>query len=103
MRSRILLLVAAWALATTTAFGASYKGRHVDGRWFEGRVMNEDFGAYDCQVRFHDDRAMVRFTSLNLQMEGFLEEEAIADPHRITLYDPRRGMYWTLDVFNLGY
>jgi hypothetical protein len=102
MRSRILLLVAACGLAAVAANAAVYKGRQVDGRWFEGRVVSDDFGAYDCQVRFSGDRAMVRLTNYNLQVEGFLEDEAITDPHRILLHDPKRGMYWTLDVFNFG-
>lgn len=103
MRVRRILGVALVALLCAgSSLAATYKGRRVDGRWFEGRVVNNDFGAYDCQVRFHDDRAMVRFSRFNVQMEGFLEEEAITDAARITLYDPERGVYWTLSVINFG-
>lgn len=102
-RPRIVIaavVAAGWFAAAAGA--ATYKGRNVDNHWFQGRIVNNDFGAYDCQVRFRDDRAQVKFVQYNFQMEGFLEEETIGDPHRITVYDPLRGVYWTLDVFNFG-
>jgi len=102
MRSRVVLVAVALALLADAAQSATYKGRQVDGHWFEGRVENDDFGAYDCQVRFSGDRAMIRLLNYNLQLEGFLDEEDIGDPHRVRLHDPKRGMYWTLDVFNFG-
>lgn len=102
-RRPVLAAIAASAIVAASSPAAVYKGRPVDGRWFDGRVVSDDFGAYDCQVRFHADRASVRLINSNLQIEGFLEEEAIGDPHRILLHDPKRGMYWTLDVYNFGY
>lgn len=100
--SLIAAVVAVALCAVGAAGAATYKGRNVDDHWFQGRVVNNDFGAYDVQVRFREDRAQVKFVQYNFQMEGFLEEEVISDPHRITVYDPLHGVYWTLDVFNFG-
>lgn len=108
--SRGLALTAALTLALGVA-GASladpasaaiYKGRRVDGRWFQGRVVNTTFGAYDCEVRFDGERALIRLRGAGLQLEGFLEDEVITDPREISVEDPRRGVWWTLSVFNLG-
>ncbi len=98
----IPVLLLSGATFATAPQAASYKGRRVDGRWFEGRVVNTTFGAYDCQVRFSGERALIRLPALSLQLEGFLEDEIITDPHDITVEDPRRGVFWTLSVFNLG-
>lgn len=99
---RIGVLVLAGVLCAATSFAATYKGRNVDGHWFDGRATNTTFGSYNCQIRFADDRAMVRIPSLGMQIETFLDDEAISDPHDITVYDPRRGVYWTLSVRNMG-
>ena len=89
-------------LLAGASFAATHGGRRVDGRWFDGRIVNTTFGSYDCQVKFDGDRATLKLHSSNLQIVGFLEEEEIFDPREITLYDPRRGVYWTLSVHNLG-
>ena len=89
-------------LLAGSSLAATHKGRRVDGHWFEGRVVNTTFGSYDCQVKFDGDRATMKLHSSGLQIVGFLEEEEIFDPTEITLYDPRRGVYWTLRVHNLG-
>lgn len=103
MRIRMMAFLAlAGVLLAGSASAAIYKGRRVDGRWFEGRVVSTTFGAYDCQVRFDGERALIRLPALSMQLEGFLEDEVITDPHDITVEDPRRGVYWTLNVFNLG-
>lgn len=98
--------MAALALAGLLVAGASlaatYHGRRVDGHWFNGRILNTTFGSYDCQVKFDGDRATMKLHSSGLQIVGFLEDEEIFDPSDITLYDPRRGVYWTLSVHNLG-
>ena len=99
---RGLPLVVAGMLCATTALAATYQGRCVDGHWFEGRATNTTFGSYNCEIRFADDRAMLKITSLGIQIETFLDDEVISDPHDITVYDPRRGVYWTLSVSNLG-
>lgn len=103
MRIRaIAILALAGVLAAGSAAAAIYKGRRVDGRWFEGRIVSTTFGAYDCEVRFDGDRALIRLPSSGLQITGFLDDEVITDPRDITIEDPRRGVYWTLTVFNLG-
>jgi hypothetical protein len=99
---RIAVLGLAGLLVAGSACAAIYKGRRVDGRWFEGRIVSTSFGAYDCQVKFDGDRATMKLPASGLQIVGFLEEEEIFDPHDITLFDPRRGVYWTLSVHNLG-
>lgn len=99
---RIAVLALAGVLFAGSAFAAIYKGRRVDGRWFEGRIVSTTFGAYDCQVRFDGERALIRLPATSLQINGFLEDEVITDPRDITVEDPRRGVYWTLTVFNLG-
>lgn len=98
----LAIAVLAVTLAGTPGAAAIYKGRRVDGRWYEGRVISTTFGAYDCQVRFDGNRALIRLPATGLQITGFLEDEVITDAHDITVEDPRRGVYWTLTVFNLG-
>lgn len=88
--------------AAAPADAAIYKGRRVDGRWYEGRIVSTTFGAYDCQVRFDGERALVRLHGAGVQINGFLEDELIEDPRQIDVEDPRRGVWWTLSVFNLG-
>ena len=103
MRIRWLAALALLGLVLAgSSLAATHKGRRVDGRWFEGRIVNTTFGSYDCQVRFDGDRATLKMPSSGVQIVGFLEEEEIFDPRDITLYDPRRGVYWTLSVHNLG-
>jgi hypothetical protein len=99
---RVAVLVLAGVLCAASAIAATYKGRRVDGRWFEGRATSTTYGSYTCQVRFDEDHAMVKLASQGMQIEMFLEDEVISDPHDITAYDPRRGVYWTLSVQNLG-
>jgi len=99
---RIVALTLAGALLAGTAGAAVYKGRRVDGRWYQGRIVNTTFGAYDCEVRFDGERALMRLRGAGLQIEGFLEDEVITDPREISVEDPRRGVWWTLSVFNLG-
>ena len=98
---RLLLLVLAGMLVAGTAMSAVYKGRRVDGHWFKGRAINSTFGAYECEVKFDGDRGFVRVPSAGLQIVVFLDEEVILDPHDITAYDPRRGVYWTLNQYVL--
>jgi len=103
MRLRILATITLAGLVLAgTAAAAVYKGRRVDGRWYEGRIVSTTFGAYDCQVRFDGERALVRLQGAGVQINGFLEDEVIDDPRQIDVEDPRRGVWWTLSVFNLG-
>ena len=95
-------LTLAGLLLAGASLAATHKGRRVDGHWFEGRITNSTFGTYDCQVKFDGDRATMKLHSSSLQIVAFLEEEEIFDPGDITLYDPRRGVYWILSVHNLG-
>lgn len=96
-----ILLALAGVLLAGSAVAAVYKGRDVDGHWFEGRATNTTFGAYDCEVKFNGDRALIRLRASGLQIVGMLEEEVILDPHDITVYDPLRGIYWTLSLHDL--
>lgn len=98
----VATITLAAVLCAVTASAAIYRGRRVDGRWYEGRIVSTTFGAYECQVRFDGERALIRLPGSGLQINGFLEDEVITDPHDITVEDPRRGVYWTLSVHNLG-
>jgi hypothetical protein len=101
-RSILLAVLLACALGAATVTAATYQGRRVDGRWYEGRAVSNSFGAYECQIKFDDDRVLLKVPAAGIQIVAFLEDEMITDAHDITVYDPRRGVYWTLDVFNLG-
>ena len=79
---------------------ATFRDRNVDGRWYEGRAVSTTYGAYDCQIKFHGDRVFIRLAGL--EIVGILEDEVLTDPHEIRVNDPKRGVDWTLDCFNLG-
>ncbi len=86
-------------VAASPAFAASYNGRSVDGRWYEGKAVSTTYGAYDCRIQFHDNEVILDLSGL--QIVGVLEEEVIVDPHEIRANDPKRGVDWTIDCFNL--
>ncbi|MFN8588294.1 MAG: hypothetical protein U0704_10900 [Candidatus Eisenbacteria bacterium] len=90
------------ALATSSAtHAATYEGRSVDDRWYEGRAVSTTYGAYRCQIKFHGDRVYFRPEGTSVQVVAFLDEEAITDPHDILARDPKRGVNWTLEVVDL--
>jgi hypothetical protein len=37
-----------------------------------------------------------------VQVVCVLDDEVIADPHGIVAHDPRRGVDWTIDCYDLG-
>jgi hypothetical protein len=98
---RIVLLAFAAALCAATAGAATYRGRLVDGKWFQGRIVNNTFGAYDTYVKFSGDRVLYGSPSGASHFLGTLEEEEIADPRDIQVYDARRGIWWSVTVYNL--
>ena len=102
MTNRWIATVALAALAcASTAVAATYQGRNVDGRWFQGRIVNNTFGAYDTWVRFQEDRVFYGQPSGASHFLGTLEQEEISDTHDIRVYDDRRGIWWSLQVYHL--
>lgn len=86
-------------LGVPPASAATFKGRSVDGHWYEGKAVSTTYGAYDCKLQFHDNEVILDLGGM--QVVGVLEEEAILDPHEIVANDPKRGVDWTIDCFNL--
>ena len=103
MRWASLGLALAALLPFAGARAATYQGRGVDGRWYEGRAVSTTYGAYDCDIRFNGERVYMRLRSRGVQIVGILEDEAISDPHDITVDDPARGVIWSLDCFDLAH
>ena len=100
-RFRNAFLVALALMVPAGAWAASYNGKSVDDRWYEGRAVSTTYGGYRCQIKFHGDRVFFRPESGSVQVVAILDEEVITDPHDILARDPRRGVNWTLEVFNL--
>jgi hypothetical protein len=100
--SRRLLFAACLALAVplTAPSAAVFKGRHVDDRWYDGQAVSTTYGAYTCRIKFHGDQVFLQMAGI--QIVAVLDEEIIADPHEIVAHDPRRGVDWTIDCYNLG-
>jgi len=88
-------------LLPATAPAATFHGRNVDGRWYDGKATSTTYGAFNCQLRFNGDRVFIRPLGSGIQIVGVLDDEAIADPHEIVAHDPRRGVDWTIDCFDL--
>jgi hypothetical protein len=89
------------ALPVASARGATYHGRNVDGKRYQGSVLNQDFGLIDnVEIKFHGDHAYVYLRGGRLLL--ILQDEEITDPHRIPADDPRRGTVWEIDVKDLG-
>lgn len=89
--------------ALTPAQAATFNGRLVDDVWYQARCLCYTFGAFDCMVRFHGDRAFIKIPSEGIQVVGILEDEAIADPHDVLVNDPKRGVNWSIDCLDLGH
>ena len=99
--TRLRLALAATALLLPAALSAAtYHNRSVDDHWYEGRAVSTTYGGYDCRIRFHGDQVFLKLDGV--QVVGVLEDEGIANPHEIVAHDPRRGVDWTIDCFNLG-
>jgi hypothetical protein len=103
--TRILAVVLASVtvcLAATTSPAASYHGRNVDDRRYQGSVLNYDYGMIDgVEVKFHADHAFVYLRGGG-RLVLILQDENIVDPHRIPADDPQRGIVWEISVTDLG-
>ncbi len=81
---------------------ATYNHRSVDGKWYDGKAVSSTYGAYDCQLKFTGDRVLIKLAGASSRVVGVLDDEIITDAHEIVVHDPRRGVDWTLDCYNLG-
>jgi hypothetical protein len=89
-------------LAAAPVLGATFQGKSVDGRRYQGSVLNNDYGLIDdVEIRFHAEHAYVYLRGGN-RLVLILQEEDIVDPHRIPADDPRRGIVWEINVKDLG-
>lgn len=84
------------------AMAATYKGKHVDARWYSGKAVSTTYGGYDnVQIKFEGERVYIKVGGQ--QVVAFLEAESIHDPHEIECNDPKRGVNWVLSVYDLGH
>jgi hypothetical protein len=96
------MIVLGLALASASPLAAAtYQGRPVDDVWYQGRCLCYTYGQFDCQIRFHGDRAFIRIPTEGIQVVGVLEDEIILDAHDIVVNDPKRGVNWSLDCLDL--
>ena len=94
-----LLLV---ALLAAPAWPATFQGRSLDGRRYQGSILNSDYGLIDgVEIKFHDEHAFV-YLHGGGRIVLILEDEEITDPHRIPASDPLRGIVWEISVKDLG-
>ena len=94
-------LLAALPAAPPT-LAATFQGRSVDGRRYQGSVLNNDYGLIDgVEIRFHSEHAYV-YLHGGGRLVLILQDEDIADPHRIPADDPRRGIVWEINVMDLS-
>ena len=94
------LLVA--LLAARPARCATFHGKSVDGRRYQGSVLNNDYGLIDgVEIRFQSEHAYV-YLHGGSRLVLILQDEDIADPHRIPADDPRRGIVWEINVKDLS-
>lgn len=88
-------------LAVEQAAAATFQGRNVDGKRYQASVLNHDYGLIDgVEVRFESERAYVYLRG-GTRLVLVLQDEDIADPHRIPADDPRRGIVWEINVKDL--
>ena len=81
---------------------ATYDGRVIDGHWYNGSAVNHLAGKFDdCRIRFESEKLYVKVPS-GATIVGFMDEEIISDPHEIHVYDPKRSLYWIVDVVDLN-
>ena len=98
----VALAALATVLAATAAPAATYRGRSVDERSYRGSILNYDYGLVDnVEVRFHAEHAYVSLHNGG-RLVLVLQDEEIADPHRIPAEDPRRGILWEICLTDLG-
>lgn len=99
---RIVVTLALSLGLAPLATAATYKGKHVDARWYAGKAVSTTYGGYDnVQIKFEGERVYIKVGGQ--QIVAFLEEESIHDPHEIACNDPKRGVNWVLSVYDLGH
>lgn len=98
--TRVLIALALGPLVAGLLSAAAFRGRNVDGRWYEGRAVSNTYGAYDCRIQFHGENVYLQVGAV--QIVGILDDEVITNPHEILAHDPRRGVDWTINCYNLG-
>jgi hypothetical protein len=103
--ARILAVLVAsltTALVVASSSAASFRGRSVDERRYQGSVLNYDYGLIDgVEVKFHAEHAYIYLRGGG-RLVLILQDETIADPHRIPADDPLRGVVWEISVTDLG-
>jgi hypothetical protein len=88
-------------LAVEEVSAATYQGRNVDGRRYQGSVLNHDFGLIDgVEVQFQSEHAFI-YLHGGGKLVLILQDEEITDPRRIPADDPRRGIVWEINVKDL--
>jgi len=88
-------------LSAEEAGAATFQGKNVDGRRYQGSILNHDYGLIDAvEVCFEAERAYVYLRGGG-RLVLILEDEEIADPHCIRADDPRRGIVWEINVKDL--
>jgi len=88
-------------LAVDDAAAASFQGKNVDGRRYQGSVLNNDDGLIDpVEFSFQSERAYVYLIGGG-KLVLVLQDEDIADPHCIRADDPKRGTVWEINVKDL--
>jgi hypothetical protein len=93
-----LVVACALPLAAPPACAATYRGHSVDSRRYVGSITNADYGKVDgVEIRFRDEHAYVTIRGAG-RLVLILQDEDIADPHRIAADDPRHGITWEIDV-----
>jgi len=97
----VVLMTLGIAAVTTAAPAASYRGRNVDSRRYQCSILNYDYGLIDgAEVKFQAEHAFIYLRGGRLVL--ILQDENIADPHRIPADDPLRGTVWEIRVTDLG-
>lgn len=104
MRAVLVLALTTLALAghAPAATPASFEGRVIDGPWYNGTIVNHLAGKFDdCRIQFQSEKVYVKLPG-GATIIGFMDEEVIVDPHEIHCYDPKRSLYWIVDVVDLN-
>jgi hypothetical protein len=97
----VTLVALAIGVSVTTAPAATYRGRNVDGRRYQGSILNNDYGMIDgVEVKFEAEHAYIYLRGGRLVL--ILQDESITDPHRIAADDPERGTVWEIRLTDLG-
>lgn len=98
----VILASLAIGLVATASPAATYRGRSVDSRRYQGSVLNYDYGLIDdVEVKFHAEHAYV-YLHGGGRLVLILQDEEIGDPHRIPADDPQRGIVWEICLTDLG-